>query len=681
MSIPAPVTPPQHHLRPALALALLALSALLPAIGAINAPFYLIDDKSMILKSPFVSGARPLWTMFTEQNFGHYAPLHEALIFIQRLYFGTHPLGYRVVSILLHFGASVACWKMLKALMGREMLALGLTMIWAAHPIQSESVAWIVEQKTLWFALFCFWSIAIYVDPSRPPARRLTFSLLLMAIGSLGKVSGLVVAPLLVLYEIFPTSGMPSQNSSPLIESRTAQAMVKQLSRRLLWTIPFILLAGVFTGLGYWAHRHMEESSTWGFRNMILNLPATLTLYFKAALCPWTVNFFHDMECVERFGSPAFLVPFAELCALFLLGWLASVKSNSRLFVFGALGWVAAIGPMLNVSWWTFPAYDRFQYMALPFLLLAVALVLEPLLCALNFVGGVPVLTRARSYVPPLPRLAFLIWMMFFILTASLGTSRGLLFGNELAVIRDAASKSPTGANAQAFFAATLISEWQLAKCEGREHDQKVLAEAIVRAANTAWKSLNWRIYVLPVNLLASTGEILAKSGYPEQGDVFLEAAATNPKWFMYKKEQNNARRILAELKIQQAEKFLMDAQTMGATAVESERLAVQALEEISKSRKWMRLALDSFKINPYARQWAPIRDACHWYEHIAFRRLDGLAELRGDLDKSREYYEATKAALQSIQPESLYYLQAEEELSKLKPPPVSKGQGSGASQ
>ncbi|MFH0937669.1 MAG: hypothetical protein V1899_00055, partial [Planctomycetota bacterium] len=206
----------------------LLFAATLPGLAALSGPFFYADDYSMIHKNPLVTGARPLWSAFYTQYFTHYAPLHNIFIWLQWQFFGDYALGFRVVSLLLHFGAAVGCWKMLKNLTGRDWLAYGVALVWAAHPAQCESVAWIVEQKTLLCGLFGFWSLAVYFDRSQSASKRICLALALMVLSGLAKAHGLVIAPLIVLYEL--TVAREQKPRSSLVSS-------------LLRTAPFIVVA------------------------------------------------------------------------------------------------------------------------------------------------------------------------------------------------------------------------------------------------------------------------------------------------------------------------------------------------------------------------------------------------------------------------------------------------------
>ena len=503
------------------AVPLLILAAIVPALGALGAPFYWIDDHAMILNNPAVNGTGSLLNVFTTPHFGHYAPLHEILLWRQWQMFGANPLGYRIVSVLLHAGAAIACFTMLKNLTRRPLLALGVAALWAVHPIQPESVDWITEQKTLWCGLFSFAALALYFNTDRSRALRISVGLLLMGIAGLGKSPALVVGPLVLLYEICAPLVLSANDAPP--------------KRNLLDTIPFLALAALFAYVALRANHDTEDAIAWSARDTLLNLPGTLLIYLRTAFLPWTASFFQDLDRVTAFSDPAFWGKLLAIIALFAAGIFLAGAVRRILFVFCALAWALALGPMLNVSATTFPAYDRFQYMALPFLFLGAALLVEALLERL------PTVHRRSAQVA--------VWAPILLVVGVLGLWRGTLFANEVNVMLDATQKAPKNAWSYGQFANTLCPEWMAAAQHQRTDEMRVLAQTIAAATEKARHCANFdEFYVTPGPLLVTTGQALQASGLTDQAVPFFEAAL-DPRFSRFKAAVEEAHKHLDAIK------------------------------------------------------------------------------------------------------------------------------------
>lgn len=91
-----------------------------------------------------VSGVAGIWGHATA---GQYRPLAQTLLWSEHHYFGSHPLGYHLLSIVMHAVNAGLVWMVLRRL-GIRGAWLGAA-LFAVHPIQVQSVAWISQQSHL----------------------------------------------------------------------------------------------------------------------------------------------------------------------------------------------------------------------------------------------------------------------------------------------------------------------------------------------------------------------------------------------------------------------------------------------------------------------------------------------------------------------------------------------------
>jgi len=121
------------------------------------------DDDANIASPELRSldGLRRIW--FQPRATQQYQPLHYSSSWLQQRLLGDSPTGYHLVNLLLHIGCVVLVLKILRFLRvpGAELA----TMIFALHPVNVETVAWIAERKntlsgvfglagTLWYLKF-----------------------------------------------------------------------------------------------------------------------------------------------------------------------------------------------------------------------------------------------------------------------------------------------------------------------------------------------------------------------------------------------------------------------------------------------------------------------------------------------------------------------------------------------
>jgi Flp pilus assembly protein TadD len=110
------------------------------------------DDDNCTTPSELRSfdGLTRIW--FQPRATAQYYPLLYTSYWIQQRLWGDSPTGYHLVNLLLHIGCVVLVLKILRFLRipGAELAAI----IFALHPVNVETVAWIAERKNTLSGLF-----------------------------------------------------------------------------------------------------------------------------------------------------------------------------------------------------------------------------------------------------------------------------------------------------------------------------------------------------------------------------------------------------------------------------------------------------------------------------------------------------------------------------------------------
>jgi hypothetical protein len=138
------------------------------AIGAAYLPAmqagFVWDDDAHVTANPYVVGPQGLADLWTSSEAVYY-PLVSTSFWLIHALFGLDPFFYHLVNVLVHALCALALWRVLLLL---EVPGAWLgSMLWALHPVQVESVAWITELKNTQSGLFFLLAVWFFIRASK----------------------------------------------------------------------------------------------------------------------------------------------------------------------------------------------------------------------------------------------------------------------------------------------------------------------------------------------------------------------------------------------------------------------------------------------------------------------------------------------------------------------------------
>lgn len=199
--------PPRQPIAAAWLLALLVGLAYLPALRG----GFIWDDDTHVTENKILAAPDGLSRIWTDRNSTcQYYPLTFTGFWLQYRLWGLNPAGYHAVNIGLHALDSLLLWLLLRRL--RVPAAWWAAALFALHPVNVMSVAWITELKNVLSTLFMFLSTGVFLstipDEHRPaapprhlPARfALCFFLFLCALAAKTPAALTPIAWMLILW-------------------------------------------------------------------------------------------------------------------------------------------------------------------------------------------------------------------------------------------------------------------------------------------------------------------------------------------------------------------------------------------------------------------------------------------------------------------------------------------------
>lgn len=328
------------------------LLALLAAVAVFSNSLhgdFILDDRYMIEDNPRVHSWVFLPDYFSEgvwRNSGfsdlddirgiYYRPLHLLLLRVTHAAFGTNTFGYHIVSVLLFLVNVALVYLIARKLLDHagqrdDVAAAAATLVFAVHPVHSESVAWISGVTDPLAFLFVLISFLFYIDSvKRGGGMAFGVAAICFFLGLLAKETVIVLPVLYVVYNVL--------FKHPVFPAR-------------LWI--FVALAAAYLiirALALDASLVIDPTLD-GFPFLVEFIAG----YVKLLFVPWPLNFYFSAQ-------PGTVVSGAEkiiwwVIILAVLIWVSRYWRREPLVMVGLIWMVATLAPTLI---WAFNEHPVF---------------------------------------------------------------------------------------------------------------------------------------------------------------------------------------------------------------------------------------------------------------------------------------------------------------------------------
>jgi tetratricopeptide (TPR) repeat protein len=339
---------------------------------------FIWDDDKFLLENPLIKHVDGLYSFWFTSQAPDYFPLTSTTLWLEWRLWGAEPLGYHLVNVLLHSLSALLLWRILLRLNipGAWLAAV----LFAVHPVNVQSVAWVTERKNTLAMVFYLLSILWYLkSETRNPKPEIRspqaetrspssifhlpspifylLSLLAFLLALLGKTA---VAPLplvLLLIECW---------RSPRIAHHASR-----ITHHALRLAPFFVLSLVLGLLSLWFQYHRAIANdivrTDSFSGRLAGAGYAIWFYSYKAIWPLHLSAVYPRWQIDPTRALSYAPLLAIIAALLLL-WRFR-RSWGRPALFGSGYFVIMLLPVLGFLNIYFMRYslvaDHWQYFAI----------------------------------------------------------------------------------------------------------------------------------------------------------------------------------------------------------------------------------------------------------------------------------------------------------------------------
>jgi tetratricopeptide (TPR) repeat protein len=326
---------------------LLALVTLGLYAPALKHPFVNYDDGPYVVSNPHVNSGlnwgNIKWA-FTAITLGNWHPLTWISHQLDCQLFGLRAGGHHLTSVLLHLVNVLLLFFLLSKATGATGRSLLVAALFALHPLNVQSVAWVAERKNLLCTLFFLLALAAYGWYVRKPGVMRYLAVAALFVLGLASKPMVVTFPfVLLLLDFWPLARIKDWT----IPSSVFPVPQAPLSRLALEKLPLFALSvasSVITVIAQQSADAMPSASAWGLSWRLENMVYGYAMYLWRAVFPQGLAPFYPVTLLSVWQ--------VGLAVILLLAITFSVwqwRTGRHYLVSGYLWFLGTLVPVIGI--------------------------------------------------------------------------------------------------------------------------------------------------------------------------------------------------------------------------------------------------------------------------------------------------------------------------------------------
>lgn len=314
-----------------------------------NHAFVNYDDDDYVVHNSHIHSGLTLssiewaWTTMAE---GNWHPLTWISHAVDCGLFGLDPGGHHLMNLGLHLlNAALLVWFLILVTRapGRSLIVAAL---FALHPLNVESVAWVAERNNVLSTCFFLLALIVYYRYARRPS--VSRYMVLLAVFFLALTSKPMVVTLpfvLLLIDYWPLQSIEGW-TTPSAASNVPQIT---FSRCVLEKLPLLVMSAASSVITVIAQRSggaVKTLEAFPLAVRLENAACAYVMYLRKATFPWRLAVFYPHPGSELSAWKGGLA----LLFLLVVTWLAwKARSRAPYLVVGWLWFVGTLVPVIGI--------------------------------------------------------------------------------------------------------------------------------------------------------------------------------------------------------------------------------------------------------------------------------------------------------------------------------------------
>lgn len=338
------------------------------AIIYLNSLFngFVYDDLGTIVENPHIKHLGEYFSSFYNQSYfkisggeASYRPVATLSYYLLYAIFNLNPFGYHLTSFGLHIFNVILIYLLIYLILGNRRSSFIAALLFACHPVNTETVNAISYNEDLLSAFFFFLALLLYLKLNAAALKQklilFILSLLFFLLGLLSKEMAITLPAIVFLYDL--------TLREPVSRKISFEWIRDVFKSRKYYYIGYIGISLFYLWLRFFALYNREEIETqiWGHvLDRIIYLPVLFFNYFKLILFPFPLNADYVFSYPTRFLDVSPIVSWMIVLGLLIFSF--AIAKHSRATSFGIWWFFVTLFPVYNIIQIYNPFAERYLY-------------------------------------------------------------------------------------------------------------------------------------------------------------------------------------------------------------------------------------------------------------------------------------------------------------------------------